>query len=564
MGKNLFSDLTTDVSDKYKNKNDATIIAELTERIDAIVENLKRETREHLWAEVVIETYEQLYEENKDYIESVPSFKVLYELKKEADKFLKDEIAAVENAKIYQARMIDDKIKSLVNSAKGKFWCDELDLLIKEVNLLKEEIKVKCKKLDKIDQLKEIKERVLRALKLDDEIAQLEKSKIKTEFWCDSVTNLKSKLESTVVPYLTKKIVFDNLLSEAKVYLIEIKNKKAEEKKQEELKKQEEARKEAERKAKLYEEELIRQNEARRAEEQKKQDEIIKKGKEKLQKVIESCKDPSLEFKQEGEEVHLIKCTNTNLKKVIIPEGVDKISNAVFSDFSKLVTVTFPESLLSIGSYAFSNCKKLKEINLNGYLQEIGEYAFNNCVSLKSIYIGPKVKKISSTAFYDCAKLKEINVSSGSDTFNSERGNLYSKDKRALYRYCPANKRKDVLIYISVDYVHDYAFQGCKNIKSVNTNTASVFGSSVFADCVKLSKVKINNYLKVVGLRCFKNCKKLKSIKASSTVLTRGWAEDHFAGCDKLPKKYKNWLVIAKTNNQNYINNVLSKYRKYM
>ena len=54
MGKDLFKDLTADVSDKYKNKNDATILLELTERIDAIVKNLSRETREHLWAEVCV------------------------------------------------------------------------------------------------------------------------------------------------------------------------------------------------------------------------------------------------------------------------------------------------------------------------------------------------------------------------------------------------------------------------------------------------------------------------------------------------------------------------------
>lgn len=563
MGKNLFGDLTTDVSDKYKNKNDATVIAEITERLDAVVRNLSRETRGHLWAEVVIETYENEYAENKEYADIIPSFKALYQLKLEAEKFLKNEVEMIENAKIYQAKAIDDKIKQLITSAKGKFWCDELDGLIKEINSLKDDIRSRCKKLGELDELKQVKERVIRALKVDDNILKLERTKAKTKNWCNSVISFNDVLDTSLSAYLTKKIILDELVKNAKELLIQIEAEEIELKKQQEIQKQEEAKKEIERKARLYEQELAKKNEEQRRNIQVQNEEIIRRGKEKLQNVISNCKEPSFEFDVEGEQVCLTRCTNSNLKNVIIPEGVEVINDAVFSDFDKLVKVTLPNSLNIIKSNAFSNCIKLKDINLNGYIKEIHEYAFDNCISLKKVHIGPSLKKISGTAFYDCTKLKEIDVSSGNSTFSSERGNLYSRDKKVLYRFCPANKTKNVLIYISVDYVNAYAFQGCRNIKTIKTNTVNVIGSYAFSDCVKLSKITIGSYVKALEYGCFKNCKKLKVIKASNGVYSKGGVEDHFEGCDKLAKKYKKWLMSTGSLKRNFVDGLINKYDKY-
>lgn len=565
MGKDLFSDLNSDVSDKYKNKNDATIIVELTERVDAWVDNLSRESRTHLWAEMVIETYESLYNENKDIIEDIPSYKKLYALKKEAEKFLSDEIKAIEQSKNLKAKEIDDKIKTLLNATKGKFWCDDVDIIIKEVDGLNKEIRSRCKKLDQIDNLKQTKDKVLRAIKIDDELVRLDKERCESIAWCKKVNECfyvvyNDKLE----PFLAKKGLLSSLLvdSEKTSQAIEEKNRKQAE--IEELKRQQKILEEAKLKAELHEKELRQEYERKLQQERERVEEIKKQANENLQRVLNINKNKFLEFAIIESKVYLSKCTNVNLKKIEIPEGVYGIGEYAFSGMKKLVKIKFSNSVEQINKGAFKSCDKLKQVEFNNNLSIISNEAFADCKSLKVVCIGKSLSKISSTAFIDCPKLKEFKINSVNYTFCTYRGDLYSADKKALYRTCPAKKEKNVLMLIDIDYVHDYAYQGCNYMQSVDTNTVSVLGDCVFDGCKNLKKFNARTYLKVIGFSIFKKCKKLSKIKTASSVYTKGSADGQFTDCKRLPKKYKAWVQTVNYKNQNYVDKIVDKYKKYM
>ena len=64
------------------------------------------------------------------------------------------------------------------------------------------------------------------------------------------------------------------------------------------------------------------------------------------------------------------------LEKVILPEGLQKISRAAFYNCVELEKVVLPEGLQTIGQAAFYNCEKLTEINMPRRLWYIGERAF--------------------------------------------------------------------------------------------------------------------------------------------------------------------------------------------
>lgn len=565
MGKDLFSDLNSDVSDKYKNKNDATIIANLTESVDAWVNNLSKESRTHLWAEVVIETYESLYNENKDIIEDVSSYKKLYALKKEAEKFLSDEIKAIEQSKNLKAKEVDDKIKILLNATKGKFWCDDVDILIKEVDGLNKEIRSRCKKLDEIENLKQIKDKVLRAIKIDDELVKLDKERTESIAWCKKVNEcfyivFNDKLE----PFITKNGLLTSLLVESEKTSQAIEAKKRKQAEIDELKRQQKALEEAKLKAELHEKELRQEYERKLNEERERAQKIKKQADANLQKVLNANKNKFLEFAVIESNVYVSKCTNVNLKKIEIPDGVYGIGEYAFSDMKKLAKIKFSDSVEQINKGAFKSCEKLKQVEFNDNLRSILNDAFAGCKSLKVVSIGKSLSKISGTAFIDCPKLKEFKINSSNYTFCTYRGNLYSADKKALYRTCPAKKEKNVLMLINVDYVHDYAYQGCNYMQSVDTNTVSVLGDCVFDGCKNLKKFNARTYLKVIGLSTFKKCKKLSNIKTAGVVYTKGSVDGQFTDCKRLPKKYKAWVQTVDYKKQSYVDNVVSKYKKYM
>ena len=98
----------------------------------------------------------------------------------------------------------------------------------------------------------------------------------------------------------------------------------------------------------------------------------------------------------------------TSLKRVVLAEGITKIADNAFRDFSSLDSIIIPESVCFIGEYAFSNCSSLKTITLSKSITKIDHGLFNGCSSLTSVTIPKKVTSIGDYAFQNCGRLSSI------------------------------------------------------------------------------------------------------------------------------------------------------------
>jgi hypothetical protein len=67
---------------------------------------------------------------------------------------------------------------------------------------------------------------------------------------------------------------------------------------------------------------------------------------------------------------------------IIIPEGVEKISDNVFSSFNSLVSVKLPSTITTIGDHAFASCYYLESIIIPKNVLFIDNVAFGWCSSL--------------------------------------------------------------------------------------------------------------------------------------------------------------------------------------
>ena len=148
-----------------------------------------------------------------------------------------------------------------------------------------------------------------------------------------------------------------------------------------------------------------------------------------------------------------------SLKKVIVPEGYEKLDKQCFSEKSQWGSVytpvlgktfSLPSTLLEIGDDAFRGCD-FSEITLPEKLKTIGKYAFTN-TGLTSITFPENLDKIDDGAFWELKKLLVIELNDnlryiGKGAFGCS-GDLADKSKTQTTIKIPA----------SVKYIGAYAF----------------------------------------------------------------------------------------------------------
>ncbi len=94
-----------------------------------------------------------------------------------------------------------------------------------------------------------------------------------------------------------------------------------------------------------------------------------------------------------------------NLTNITIPNSLKKMGDAVFGE-SGLVSFNFPKNIKSIPNSTFTGCKNLENITLKAGLKTIEVGAFQACHKLKNITIPSSVEFIGDYAFNHCYNLE--------------------------------------------------------------------------------------------------------------------------------------------------------------
>lgn len=70
---------------------------------------------------------------------------------------------------------------------------------------------------------------------------------------------------------------------------------------------------------------------------------------------------------------------NTNVKSVVISEGIEVIDNSAFQLCEALKSVTIPSTVKVIPDYAFRDCTSLTDVSIPASIEKIGFQAFDDC-----------------------------------------------------------------------------------------------------------------------------------------------------------------------------------------
>ena len=237
----------------------------------------------------------------------------------------------------------------------------------------------------------------------------------------------------------------------------------------------------------------------------------------------------------------------SNLKTVDLPSGLVDIGNGAFYLCSKLSSITIPTNVTSIGMDAFWDCDSLTSINIPANVTSIGMEAFWDCDSLTSINIPASVNELSSYSFAHCDKLTAIQVDAANPEYCSRDGALYTKDMTRLI-CCPGGKQGSFTLPASVTYLDSASTNGCDRLTKILVESGSksfcsadgilysadmirlircpggksgsitipepveVLGDYSFLECTKLTDVKMPSTLRIIGSLAFNSCTNLHTI----------------------------------------------------
>lgn len=173
-----------------------------------------------------------------------------------------------------------------------------------------------------------------------------------------------------------------------------------------------------------------------------------------------------------------------------IPETVEKICFASFSNTRNLNSVILPNSLKTISDYAFLGTYGIGSITWGSGLEIIGYNAFMRAEGLGEIVLPEGLTTIVSSAFYSAGITK-----------------LTGPSKLTTLGYdCFRGDGFDGSPLVTVD------FSNCTNLHTLTGST--------FYDCHYLKNVTLPQGLKVIGDAAFQNCYSIEEITIPNSVQT--------------------------------------------
>lgn len=179
------------------------------------------------------------------------------------------------------------------------------------------------------------------------------------------------------------------------------------------------------------------------------------------------------------------------------------------------------EDVVGIGM--FSNCANLKSLVLPDDVTKISHNSMENCTSLESVTIPATATTVASSA--GCTALKNITVSPMNTNYKSIDGVLFDAEGKKLVWY-PVGKSKEYTIPSDVSALLEYSFLGYKATSLTIPDNVTEIGRLAFYGA-SLETVTLSSNLQTIATGTFQGCSKLATVYlGANTALINDYAFD--------------------------------------
>lgn len=187
----------------------------------------------------------------------------------------------------------------------------------------------------------------------------------------------------------------------------------------------------------------------------------------------------------------------TQVKEVVIEEGITSIGSFAFHMFDNIQKATLPSTLVSIGACAFWFDVNLQNVSLPSSLMYIEQQAFEGCDGMTEIVIPQSVKRIEGSAFSGCRNVTSVILPDevayiGHGVFRMNEKITKPILNSHTFAYLPELYSGTYIIPDGIVNIAGGAMIACKDLDSLYIpNTVETIGMGAFMDCQKLRHLTI-------------------------------------------------------------------------
>ncbi|MCR4916344.1 MAG: leucine-rich repeat domain-containing protein [Prevotella sp.] len=193
-----------------------------------------------------------------------------------------------------------------------------------------------------------------------------------------------------------------------------------------------------------------------------------------------------------------------NLRKVILPNGIEEIEPYSFSE-SGIITMDIPGTVANIREESFRNCNSLKELNIGKGVETIGWSAFQECYNLRSVSLPSTLRTIGYNAFWNCYNLEKLVLPTSLRTIESNA-------------FASCYNLREIDFAEGLQTIGYGAFENCNHLKNLHLPTSlKRIENNAFNWCSSLTEVHVPSMITEIGDYAFKNCG-LRAVYAYTVV----------------------------------------------
>lgn len=264
----------------------------------------------------------------------------------------------------------------------------------------------------------------------------------------------------------------------------------------------------------------------------------------------------------------------TALRRVILPESLQRIGEMAFSGCQHIARIVIPGSVNRVGTLAFAKCTALERVRIEPGVKTLGPSCFSKCQALRRVDVPESLVSLGGGVFFGCSKQLTLYGAAGAyaEQYAKFNGLAYDSESwrededlileemddgslvvtgardehvRALdipselcgrrivgiaakaFFACGTLER--VQIGGGVRQIGESAFFGCRSLAQVNFERGlEALGDSAFAGCESLTHVTLPWGTGSVGRMAFFGCAHLMFVKMPTTTRVSDFA---FDGC---------------------------------